>query len=204
MRETIHQIKSYTAQRLGQIAHASAPVAKATLARLRHGVGKTPGALPELWGSFLQELPPELYSATGEPSRAEWAIYTALTLYALHQQGRDPKTEPMHRAGESLGKAASKLAGNDEEERQRVWRRFQQIALADSMEAVSHYLRGLIQLLRANGIPLDYTALAADLYLYQNPAQTDRVRLRWGQDFYRVQPSETEETTNATGGNEHE
>ena len=31
---------------------------KAALAELRRGVGHVPGELPELWGSFLQEMPP--------------------------------------------------------------------------------------------------------------------------------------------------
>ena len=49
-----------------------------------------------------------------------------------------------------------------------------------------HYLRGLIQLLRAEGIPLDYPALAYDLYRYQTPGGAQKARLLWGQDFYRM------------------
>ena len=88
---------------------------KALLAQLRRGIGKKPGELPELWGAFLNSLPEELMSKSSEPSYAEWAIYTALTLFALHQQGH---SEPMNSEGEEnrLGRAVRKLIHNDEEE----------------------------------------------------------------------------------------
>ena len=60
---------------------------RAALAKLRRGIGKKPGEMPELWGVFLNKMSPELFSRTGEPSRAEWAIYISLTMFALHQQG---------------------------------------------------------------------------------------------------------------------
>ena len=47
------------------------------------------------------------------------------------------------------------------------------------------FLCGLIQLLRSEDIPLDYVELAGDLYEFQTPDGAARVRLRWGQDFYR-------------------
>ena len=49
-----------------------------------------------------------------------------------------------------------------------------------------NHLRGLIQLLRSKEIPLDYVDLAGDLYEFQMPGGAARVRLRWGQDFYRT------------------
>ena len=54
---------------------------------LRRGIGKMPGDIPELWNILFDGLPEELMSKVGDPSYAEWSIYTALTLYALHQQG---------------------------------------------------------------------------------------------------------------------
>jgi CRISPR system Cascade subunit CasB len=46
-------------------------------------------------------------------------------------------------------------------------------------------LRGAVQLLRGQGISLDYARLAGDLYQYQYPDFQTDVRLRWGQDYYR-------------------
>ena len=52
------------------------------------------------------------------------------------------------------------------------------------MLTAAHHLRGLIQLLRAEEIPLDYVHLAENLYDFQNPDSRPGVRLEWGQDFY--------------------
>jgi CRISPR system Cascade subunit CasB len=62
---------------------------RATLARLRRGIGKAPGSMPEIWDITLNRLPEALVGKGELPSRGEWAVHTALTLFALHQQGKD-------------------------------------------------------------------------------------------------------------------
>ena len=64
-------------------------------------------------------------------------------------------------------------------------RRLNAAATANTPTALAHYLRGLIQLLRASSIPVDYADLAGDIYLYQLSDYSGQVRLKWGQDFYR-------------------
>ena len=54
-------------------------------------------------------------------------------------------------------------------------------------------MRGIIQLLRGEGIPIDYPMLAADLYRYQFNSLVSNVRLKWGQDFYRITITEEKE-----------
>ena len=103
---------------------------RALLARLRRGVGKAPGELPELWGVLFEGFPDKWMSGSGQATRSEWAAYIALTLFALHQQSKDPKTAPMHRKGQSLGRALNRLAGGDDEEKERILRRFRQLAAA--------------------------------------------------------------------------
>lgn len=156
---------------------------RADLARLRRGIGLHPGADPELWAAFLNELDEEMYSPDGKPTYAEWAVYIALTLFALHQQGSDTREKPMSRDEQKLGKAVADLIkGPDDEER--VRRRFNTLATSDSIEELSHHLRGMVQLLKAGGIPVDYPRLAGDLYEFQFIDRRDAVKLRWGQDFY--------------------
>ena len=162
---------------------------KATLAKLRRGIGKTPGSVPELWDATLNGLSEDLISKDGNPTRGEWAVHVALTLFALHQQGKDLKKQCMSRDGAYLGIAVRHLV-QSEEDQNRIKRRFDSAVTSDSMEEFSHHLRGLIQLLKAGDIPLDYPALAEDLYRYQFPDQRDFVRLRWGQDFYRIPGNE--------------
>lgn len=137
---------------------------------------------------------PESFQGRSAPSAAEWAVYLALTLYAMHQQGND---RLMNCPGNTLGRAVRQLAernsaGQDWTEAS-VLRRFNALATAEEITEISYHLRGMIQLLSAakdGGIPLDYPQLAADLYELQctDPryAQTPaNVRLRWGQDLYR-------------------
>lgn len=182
-----------TQKRLFRLYNLPEHPQKAALANLRHGVGRVPGDLPELWGEFLLDFPQELESKTGTPPRAEWAVYLALTLYALHQQGRDVRREPMHRKDQTLGQAVRRLVkpGEDPQDAA-VLRRFQALTSAASMREVSQHLRGIIQILRSEGIALDYVRLAADLYDLQFPEASQRVRLRWGQDYYRM-PTDAEQ-----------
>ena len=67
----------------------------------------------------------------------------------------------------------------------RVLRRFNETATSSGMEELEHHLRGLVNMLRAEGIPLDYPQLAGELFAYQSPEQAAQVRLAWGRDFYR-------------------
>ena len=172
---------------------------RAALARLRRGIGKPPGSMPELWSITLDGLPEPLKGISGGPTKGEWAVYTALTLFALHQQGKELKGRPMHREGEPLGASVRRLVRNDDDE-ERVKRRFDAAATSDSPEEFSNHLRGVVQLLKAEDIPLDYSALAEDLYLFQIPEARDSVRLRWGRDFYRASNKDIENQTDSING----
>lgn len=163
------------------------PEATAVLARLRRGVGKEPGELPELWEVTFEDLPVPEYDSD-EPTPLERAVYTALTLYAVHQQSQ---SAPMHRQGSTLGAAVRQLrrqAASDEA----VQRRFEALGTADSFREVVHHARGLITQLRGAGIPLDYGRLADDLYRLQDTRgrAAARVRLSWGRDFHAKQKNE--------------
>lgn len=179
----VQAVVAYTERRVEYLLKArDSGAGKAELARLRRGIGKAPGEIPELWGIFLESLPEELAGKGRNPSPGEWAIYTALTIFALHQQGN---SEPMHRKGISLGMAARSLVegieGDDEE---RVLRRLRPIVTAVDMAEASFHLRGMIELFKQKGIALDYGKLAGDLYYFQMPSSRQTVQLNWGRDFY--------------------
>lgn len=159
-------------------------ISKARLAQLRRGIGKKPGELSELWGFFLQDLPEELMRKDGEPSYAEWAIYTSLTIFALHQQGS--RSESMNAPGEEnrLGCAVRRLVHTDDDE-ERVGFKLRLVADSDDMAELSYRLRNVVQLLRSENIKLDYVDLAKDLYNFQFADSADEIRLKWGRDFYR-------------------
>lgn len=156
---------------------------KAQLAQLRRGVGKSPGELPELWGAFLKNMPKELMGKDGKPSYAEWAVYITLTLFALHQQGH---SDPMNEGGEEnrLGQAMRKLVRSAEDE-ENIRRKLSITARSADMAELSYHLKTLVRLLGYDDIRLDYVDLAKDLYWFQFENHADRIRLKWGQDFYR-------------------
>ena len=188
---TARRLEQLMNERLERILHRMPEgAAKATLAELRRGVGRAPGELPGLWGILLEGLPEELQGAGSEPSEEENALYAALTLFAVHQQGWDLKGSPMHRSGSSFGAAVAALAAlapaGDENARERVERRFTRAATSTELKELSYHLRGLVQMLGANGIPVDWAQTASQLYRWQFPGQTASVRLRWGEDFYRA------------------
>lgn len=189
------QIEDYMRRRLSDFASdPNAGRVRAQLATLRRGVGRKPGDMPDLWGLLFADMPEEMMSRTAEPTAAEWAAYTALTLYATHQQGTEINRQNMHTGQETgrLGKAVARLVKNADD-RERIARRFNAFATASDMTEAAHHLRGLIQLLRAEEIPLNYIRLAGDLYHFQNPEYAPDVRLSWGQDFYWRKPDETDD-----------
>ncbi len=165
---------------------------RSQLAQLRRGIGKAPGSQPELWDLTLEGMPADLSGVSGQPSWGEWAVHLALTLFALHQQGRSWQTDCMHQPGMPLGQAVRRLAPTAEE-LPRIKRRFDQVVTADSPREAAHHLRGLITMLAASGIPLDYPQLAQDFYRYQIPQERDRVRLKWGREFYAVPAAQDED-----------
>ncbi len=188
--DTVYQ---QTKLRLSRLVSGDDGTVRERLANLRRGAGRMPGEDPRAWSILFSELPEEMLGQYGEPSREEWAIHTALTMFALHQQGRSLKEHSMHQEDVSLGGAAANLVaveGGDDDARERVARRFHQIVLAQDMPTLTYYLRTFIQLLRSAEIGLDYARLAKDLFLYQFQDQVPSVRLMWGQDFYRRNKSD--------------
>lgn len=180
-------LKEYMEQKILSILHSANTSARnADLARLRRGIGKAPGELADLWGILLLGMDRTLCGKDGYPSIAQRAAYTALTLMAFHQQGHDPEHEPMHLSGQTLGQAAASLVikeNNYEEALERILKKLQIAASSDNVDHVSYYLRGLVQMMRAKSVPMDYAQLAVDLYDYHYEEGRTRVRLRWGQDL---------------------
>ena len=102
-----NEVKACVTRQLRRLQVLPEPQRRAELAELRRGVGRQPGDLPALWGALLADMPEQLQGSNG-PSKAEWAVYTALTLFALHQQGEAGIS--MNQPGRTLGGAVRQLA----------------------------------------------------------------------------------------------
>ncbi len=61
---------------------------KGIFGKFTQGNRDNPGRYSGALGTVLQDLPEEMLSRSGVPTHAQWAVYIALTLFALHQQGK--------------------------------------------------------------------------------------------------------------------
>lgn len=166
--------------------------AVAELAILRRGVHQEPGEDVRVTAITLGDLYSDAARLPDEPQPAERAAHAALTLFAIHQQSHRDRS--MHRKKYGLGRSLRLLGKHvGENGRNAVRHRFTTLATADSLEETLHHARGLIQQLRAAGIPLDYAQFARDLYWLQE-AGGERVRRTWGLDFYRVRHPEDDDS----------
>lgn len=181
-------LREAVGQRVGALQRAHldgrAPAARATLSTLRRAVSRDPGQDPLAWGLVLEGaegdiLPEHLLGRGDTPSRAEWAAYTALTCYAVHQQSQ---SRPMHMPGTSFGEAIGQLVPRTSES---VKARFDALLTSAGFPAVRYHLRSLVTLLRSEGIAFDYGRFAEDLARLQDPRTRDRVLLAWGRDYVK-------------------
>ena len=150
---------------------------RADMAALRASVAKVPGQSPDIW--YLTSVP-GTDGAGDEPTPEEWAVHTAMTLYALHQQSR---TEPMCVSGRGLGRAARDLIGSSDNENPSVRARFNALVTSTTPSELRYHLRSLVTQLRSKSITLDYAMLADDLVTFQRPGGAKKVRLRWSRQY---------------------
>jgi len=165
----------------GYVRRPQDPRARAALAQLRRGLGRDVGEVPEILEYTVNPDAPR--PRTDEPTRDERAIHVAMTLYGLHQQSQQ---QPVNVPGVRFGTAVGRLRYSGGAENPGVVRRFQAFGTATDLGELVHHARTLVTLLRGAGQGFDYGAFAEDLVEYQDPRRVDRVRLRWGRDFYRV------------------
>ncbi|WP_405938468.1 type I-E CRISPR-associated protein Cse2/CasB [Streptomyces sp. NBC_00726] len=169
----------------------------AALARLRRGAGQKLESCPDLWGlvdtSPLYE-PREDARELSEPEleRAENALHTALTLWALHQQSR--RDAGMHERGDrgkprGVGAAVRRMMKPDEID-DSLRKRLVRVGTAPDLPTLAQRLRDIVLLLRRERLPLDYALLAGQLYTWQWPDGPDRVRREWGRSFHARQVGE--------------
>lgn len=166
------------------------------LAALRRGLGREACEVPQMW-PFYQNL-----NEQGHLTRDLAAEHLALTLFAVHQQGKD---RPVHRAGVGLGTAMLALRRSGKYSPEAIDRRFSAAATATSLTELAGHLRGLISQLRATGRDgsehaLDYTRLTWDLRDWQLAGRAAAVRRRWGSQYFAPRPASGNAAADATPG----
>lgn len=193
--------KHVAAKVAGLLAQQSSGTGAAMMAHLRAAIAKQPGDDPHIWHLTIDGVPANRNS--DEPSAAERAVHSALTLFAMHQRAQD---QPMHKQRVGLGSAVRSLetalgfdgGGGDVSP---VRKRFDALVLSSDVDAMTYRLRGLVNQLRGSNMPLDYALLAKDLLRWQFPGGAESVRRRWAREYYRLVPpasGSTEATTTSS------
>ena len=197
--DALQRFVSAKINRLRRQKDAGVSAAIAELAQLRRGAGKVPTGYPYLMCMVLvlenedkedkQAFPEQCRGKGDRPNDAEIAAYTALTLFALHQQSQN---QPMHDAKVSFGHAVGKLVGNTTSS---MKKRFDSLLTAQTENARQHYLRSLITLLRSKSIAFNYGQFAVDYMYLQNPSTRKNVLYRWNSEFsYGLVPPRSEDS----------
>lgn len=169
---------------------------RATLARLRRMGTDGYGSWLTVGDELFTDLP-DFVLEEWEEERVLNAVTATFRLYAQHQQS---ESEPMAlcKQGEEVKSAASRRsfgwscwrAGFSADKRGQdkspgIKRRLASLESAVGFDGVEIQLRGLMSIVKNEGIPVDYYLLARDLYLLQIPACHDDVFLRWSRDYYQ-------------------
>lgn len=191
MTDEADAVYSYVKQKISVLS-TDCQWSKAMLARLRRCVGKDIRDSEESWAVTLGDLPEDLCgrpSGDGfDPSRAEKAVHIALTLFALHMQGRKDSAQQDDRSFASAIRSVMNESNMDG-----IKRRFDSMVTSTDLNELAYHARGLVQIMRSSGdVRFDYAAFARDLYYYQTPNGQRNVLIRWGENFY-MKSFETEE-----------
>jgi len=193
MEKMSHMINKEVYKKTVRLYKQSGSWSRASLAKLRRGIGKELGELPELLEYVLVDLPDDFYEKSKDDiKKAEKAIYQALTLFAFHQQGKDDfmSGSEEEKYGPSLGKAIRLLINKEPDKEIPLKRRFNQILSADNVEEVAVHTRGVVGMLKDKNISLDYARYAKDLYWFQYPEYKKRVALEWSEDYFKLNKKE--------------
>lgn len=183
-----HRVADHVAT-LQRRSNEDVAAAVRTMAILRRAATAHPGTVPDVWVDTIELVPPNAYNgARDEPSAAELAAHHAVTLFAMHRQGR---VKHAHAPGVAPGRAFARLARKrgESEGDKGVRRRFDAMVTAPTAEESARHLRGLVQLLRAEDLGLDYGLLAEDLADLWSVINQDRARLRWARQYSGLPPS---------------
>lgn len=177
------EIRKFVGKKISELQNGS-PSSRANLAILRRGLGKEVDESIESWEFVYRDLPDDLVGNDDRISDAERAIYTTLTLFAMHQQGQEFS---VHNERIKFGEAIASTIVPDKKNEIAVVRRFNSLITSDDMPELTNHLRRMIQLIKSSDkkICFDYEQFASDLFFFQSLDWRRNVKIAWGKQFYR-------------------
>lgn len=164
-------------------------IRKDILAGLRAGKDVTSQRARIFWPVMMENLSSE-YLASNEPTFEENAVYSAVRLYAIHQQGND---ELVYVSGKEEGNAffealkkvrISKQQNNIDTKS--LDRRIQLLLATTNFGSLVNSLVQIEKIGKASGFnKVDYSQLAQDLLYFQYSYENaNKVLLKWGREYF--------------------
>lgn len=159
--------------------------ARASLARLRRGLGKRPG---EVWECLPEVLPSLRLEVTdAEYYREREVFFLVGSLFALHPEQAARAEEGSGQRRNSLGATMRKVGDHES-----AVKRFTAL-LSARRELLPDLLRQAVSLAAAAEVPIDYFRLTFDLLDWEY--EDHRVQLNWARDYWPPEaPSPTPTT----------
>lgn len=145
---------------------------RAALASLRRGLGKPPGAAPDMFPVIVPLLPPGRIATSDEA-----VAYAVASLFASHSASWTGEGDG--RWSRNFGASMRRLG--DETTSQGASRRITAL-LASDRERLDDHLRGAVSLLKAKNVPVDWEQLTWDLLQWDRDDRT--VQRRWASAFW--------------------
>lgn len=135
----------------------------------------------------------------GELSYMEQAIFTAIQMYAIHQQsnvesvlkfGNDDENESIEKKNKYKANIGDALATLRSDESESIDKRFNAMITATNFNKLSYNLRQMIKILKSKSeAKVDYAKLAEDLYWFMI-GRKEEVRLSWARSYYKYRKNE--------------
>lgn len=135
----------------------------------------------------------------GELSYMEQAIFTAIQMYAIHQQsnvesvlkfGNEDENESREKKKKYKANIGDALATLRSDESESIDKRFNAMITATNFNKLSYHLRQMIKILKSKSeAKVDYAKLAEDLYWFMI-GRKEEVRLSWARAYYKYRKNE--------------
>lgn len=197
------EIENLTKRIIYQL-YAGGNANRAILASFRGAATLDSPRAQQVWPIILGNLERNQLSRTGVPTATETAVYAALRLCAIQQQGRDTPVYDLEKTDNQTNmNFFTKLARmrSNPDNQDALDRRFQTLTAATNIDSAMHSLVSFVNIVKSSDktVTINYPRLAQELYRFQMSFESaNQVKLTWGQAYYQVvkQSKKVEETTN--------
>lgn len=172
---------------------------KALLANMRNSADKDISNNVDALAYVFSNLSYGEDDRDGELSYMELAIFTAIQMYAIHQQSNIESVlkfanddenefgEKKNKYKENIGDALATLRSDESES---IDKRFNAMITATNFKKLSYHLRHMIKILKSKSdVKVDYAKLAEDLYWFMI-GRKEEVRLSWARSYYKYRKNE--------------